>query len=1086
MRGFAGVVVVVVVVAAGCPAVPAGTFGNPCAQQEDCGSLQCRLVDGAQRCVPRRGAGDSGESCEDPLTARVRVKNAAAMKADVVVVDETIFFDGAADDGDFCGGSGLPDVSIGFRLLAESGLKITVDDPGVHVGLRRAGCAAVERFGCATSTTPAQVLRVPEGDWELVIDGRDAGADDDADEPGARVVVTRIDCAPGYLPLDIDECVGFRAMQPLLRARGDPGVGTIDDDDVIVLGGIGELGVRSDGERFAPDTESFSFVYSKFGHVGRALVFDVDGHAFSAGGNVGNDPLLDSVQVDPAVLQEPPDATGREVLDVAILDAPVVLTNEGLLEIGSELVRRLCNDDVDCGLDQQCLAQACACVSADCIDERRTTARLSVHPFAAGTRAVANGPASLVALDPGAGFRVFLRPTSGLFGEARQIDAIPRREVALAAVGRFVFAFGGRTIAPDGSPAASSTRIERVDTALEQATPVGTLPGPMDAGKAVTLRERYVVLFEKGDEALLFDTETLKLVQLPPLPVPRNHAAVVANDDGVLFLGGWAGVDDDDVPLADVQRLEVIPRGPGAAVVLPAPHCVTRALPLTGTAVGGSTVGASDRFRDDLCFSDSGVGDEHWTFTLDETRKVEINVRVTDGIAADLRVSLSEGVPCGEDSHVVACALNDLSVPELEAGTWTVSVESVIIGVDDAADGRSYTVSASVAAPESCVGDAADPADDVVTGAVELRPSLDEGFRVDGALCPGDVDHLLIQHSGGEVPLAALSIAGDVLIAPALIDEAASLAAGRVVVAGVGAFVVLNGFAGPAGFYVLRVGPLEGLRSRLEWRFSAASGACIPDDTDSLLPALDDGVNLALAPRLLSDQSLGRILCHRGDRDVVVFQPDKLGELIINVDGFGADAALFAFDPLTQQLGAPLDPVVVTEFSEQSLTLPPSLQPFALLLTLRDDSETADVVVNFDIAAGGDRCDNAEPLPGASGTLGGNSAIYRDDHNAQALGDCTGFRSPGEDRVLELTLRADETLEATVTPRGDFDVAVYLLSRCPIEEFDPVCVVGDDEGGPGNADGITFTNEGASASFFLVVDSFSGESYGYDLTWSIQ
>ena len=1063
----------VVVITSACPAAPAGQFGAVCTGVDDCDGLQCRVVDGGRRCVPPRAPGEAGESCADPLKATEGEGD--------VVVDEVVFFGGAVDDGDVCGSLGRPDVSLRFSLPVDSGLVITVDDPGVVVGLRPV-CGEVVRAGCATAATPALLSAVPAGEWELVLDGdaRDVGAPDEA---GVHVVVSRIDCPLGYLPLDAAQCVGFRAMQPLLRARGAAGIGVVGDGDAIVLGGVGRDGeARVDGELFSGRTESFSFVDAVDPHVAPVVV-DVGGSIFVLGGNVPGDSVVDII--DRPNNPAPPITVATAVYDVVLLGAePVLLTDAGFLTLRFDVARRSCTSNAQClpGIEQ-CSVGVCACVGLDCVERRTARAELTDGVFQPGTRGMATGPDAFVILGaaPGVGFRVFQQTVTRAFSEGRTIPATPRRDAALVSVGRFVYAFGGRTVEP-GEASSSSLVIERVDALAEEAVVVGALPVALDAPRAVTLQDRWVALFQEGDEVRLFDTQTSTFVTLPPLPSSRRQVGFVGHAGGALLAGGF---DDDDAPIADVQRLEIVPRTAPAPVPAP-PHCNARALALDGTAVVGSTGGARDRFRDGLCFFNRGSGDEHWQIELDAPRSVQLIATPTDGDVTGLRISVSEAL-CAEGSPVVACDVDALFIPELPAGTWFISVESVFPFNDDPeiADGRSYTIEARDLAPEACVGDDADPADDVVVGAVELPRTDFGGIERDGALCPGDVDHLLVQQLGGQGELFVGGFVNDVLIAPAFIDVAASAGADRLIVDDVGAFEPLRTFAGGLGYYVVQLGPLDGLRGRLEWTVSWAP-ECTPDDRDSLITAFDDGTDVARAPRLGSGQTINRALCHQGDRDIVVFEPDRLGTMFIGIDDVDVDFAFFAFDPVLGVLGAPLDPVLTEDFTSRLAVLSPSLEPFALLLTVGDVGPRDHVSVDFDIAPPGDTCDSAEPLPGDAGTLGGSSLDFRNDHDASNLGDCTGFRSPGEDRVLSLSLATGETLDATVTPRGNFDVAVYLLSACPLDPFDPVCLVGDDQAGRGDSDDIRFTNTGAAADFFLVVDSFFGESYEYDLTWSIE
>lgn len=84
-----------------------------------------------------------------------------------------------------------------------------------------------------------------------------------------------------------------------------------------------------------------------------------------------------------------------------------------------------------------------------------------------------------------------------------------------------------------------------------------------------------------------------------------------------------------------------------------------------------------------------------------------------------------------------------------------------------------------------------------------------------------------------------------------------------------------------------------------------------------------------------------------------------------------------------------------------------------------------------------------------------------------------------------MTLRTGDTLSVNaVGVAGESpDVAILVLDTCP-----PVadsCVAGVDVGFTLQPDQLEFTNTGPDATFFLVLDSFFGGGFTYELTWDI-
>jgi hypothetical protein len=145
-----------------------------------------------------------------------------------------------------------------------------------------------------------------------------------------------------------------------------------------------------------------------------------------------------------------------------------------------------------------------------------------------------------------------------------------------------------------------------------------------------------------------------------------------------------------------------------------------------------------------------------------------------------------------------------------------------------------------------------------------------------------------------------------------------------------------------------------------------------------------------------------------------------------------------------------------------------------------------DLEVALAVPPPGEYCANAEPL--APGTLLDQTTVgYANDY--ELPGSCTGFATRGLDRVYSITVPAGQQLTVLATPAADYDVAIYLLpapaSSC---SDDATCLAGEDSGGEGEADEVSWVNAGgAPAPVFVVVDCFLMSDPGgtYSLTVTI-
>lgn len=161
---------------------------------------------------------------------------------------------------------------------------------------------------------------------------------------------------------------------------------------------------------------------------------------------------------------------------------------------------------------------------------------------------------------------------------------------------------------------------------------------------------------------------------------------------------------------------------------------------------------------------------------------------------------------------------------------------------------------------------------------------------------------------------------------------------------------------------------------------------------------------------------------------------------------------------------------------EEAITIPNSgTTPVTYLIGV--GPYEAGVGGTFDIAfsyspGAGDTC-AAAPVVGP-GTYSGSTTGLANDYQLSSSG-CTSFGSPGPDAVYAVSLAAGETLDATVTPAGSFDVALYAVTDCSMAESS--CVDGSDSGFGGDPESISYTAT-APTTLYLIVDSWSSTVSG--------
>jgi hypothetical protein len=492
--------------------------------------------------------------------------------------------------------------------------------------------------------------------------------------------------------------------------------------------------------------------------------------------------------------------------------------------------------------------------------------------------------------------------------------------------------------------------------------------------------------------------------------------------------------------------------------------------------------------------------DQAFTFSVDEPSSVRvINLKLPDNApeGADYAFRLIRGdcrayeeVACGD----LGDALLGMFVPEIPPGDYTLIVEYVaftgIFDDDTPYGGSGFEAKVLLGPPLSCPIDERDPVDDEPGGAAFLGSDADTP-SVSGRLCPEDVDHIVIEHHGGGGDVDVISYPGVVLVERAVLDTDATLAAGRPIVATTTGGPLTGLFGEPAGHYLVTLAAEADAIDFVQWTLLHEPG-CITDVGDSLIESFDNRTP-ALAPTLTAGQSLTRLLCDRSDVDLVLLQPGEGAESFVIIDdGADLDVAAFRLDGDVLGDALPAVPVPEGSFGDIRLDLGILDGPVALRLSVPSGAEAfvdLDVTVDFAQRQFGDSCTSTLPLredTARSGARFLDASAFNNDHDAIALGNCTGFRSPGKDVVFAVELQPGETLAASILGRNDTDLAIYLLDRCPTPGDLDVCVVGDDEAGRGGADDITFTHTGVTpATFFLVADSFFGEDWTGDLGWSI-
>jgi hypothetical protein len=1105
--GGGGVVVAVAFVVAGLSACPASPELSPFAIACDEGrcpiGLMCRASPedaSVERCLPPRPAGERGETCELPIAA-------IGGDGDLVVLEQNITFGRAtADEAIACvdgaDGEGT-DVVIAFTLAEDAGLQFTAP-PGVALGLRRGGCGESVRFGCARPGETAVVATAAAGDYELVVkalgDDPQRGA---LEEVATRLRVERVDCPLGGVPHDEGRCVVARELPPLLRPRLEHTAHAFGDGRLVVAGGENGEAREFTIETFDPATARWQLANIEPGRRGHSSAVLPGNFLVAVGGTEAQDNIeLSEVALD---FIDSPQAHNRidrvsslgvgansKTISIPMPSGELVVLSSVFAESGvyslDGSARRTCGSDSQCRRGESCVARepessgvqagVCVCTAADCADrDWARIDRIDLPTVGPQTRAGVFGESALVvgAVDDAPFIVVVLRGQPAV----RRFAGTKRDHAAVVALdARRFWVLGG--VDEDGEP---TDLIEEFDIAFGRAEALPfRLPRPMGRPDAARLGDG-VVVFDDSDEPVLLN---LNGERMPvPLIPPGDGAVVTAAASGteVYLLGGKGG--------RSALALEVVDKD--LALGPPPPLCTQLLLPEDGVLVG-DTRNSIDTFRSERCedtFFSYGR-DDLYAFTITEPTSLRVvNFDFDDPSGtAGYRLRLLRGscleaqeLACGDGEDAIA-----LFVGELEPGDYLLVVDYAgFNGLfdDDAPHGGSaYSARVLLGPPLACPLDELDPDDDTPEGATFITAPTDvEGNIFDeGTLCPGDIDHRLITHWDDDTDVVVTSVPAEgQRFQRASIDVDESVAAGVPVVSAVSGPLLESLDGAPAGYYVLRLDPGDDAVDFISWELFYTTD-CRPEAGDVLLPELDNRV-LSRARTIGPGTGADAVFCVESDVDAFILEPDlAAGNPRLGISEVGMDIEVFAIDGDT--LGAAVPFTRDDDGFDETISFG-QLDGPVFVTVAPGAAGLTDYRINLVQDQAGDACDNALPLRAdiveVSGVLSGDITPYNNDHDAELVGDCTGFRTPGKDIVFRFGLEVGQRLQVQGTSEVG-DIALYILDACPAEATS--CVAGVDDNNRGEAETLDFTAASAG-EFFLVVDSFFGDDWSWDLSWSI-
>jgi hypothetical protein len=140
------------------------------------------------------------------------------------------------------------------------------------------------------------------------------------------------------------------------------------------------------------------------------------------------------------------------------------------------------------------------------------------------------------------------------------------------------------------------------------------------------------------------------------------------------------------------------------------------------------------------------------------------------------------------------------------------------------------------------------------------------------------------------------------------------------------------------------------------------------------------------------------------------------------------------------------------------------------------------------VTPAGETC-NLGPSFGVNFTDADNTAGRMDDYDPSLATTCPiaggdvmlDDSGLGPDLVYHLVTIVGGTLQITLDPTNDDDLALYVVSpSCTAGVFTMNCIVGDDNGGGGSAENVSF-NASAESHYFVVVDGFQNNAGPFTL-----
>jgi hypothetical protein len=134
-----------------------------------------------------------------------------------------------------------------------------------------------------------------------------------------------------------------------------------------------------------------------------------------------------------------------------------------------------------------------------------------------------------------------------------------------------------------------------------------------------------------------------------------------------------------------------------------------------------------------------------------------------------------------------------------------------------------------------------------------------------------------------------------------------------------------------------------------------------------------------------------------------------------------------------------------------------------------------------DICLPGDRCGLTIAVSSFPAHINGDNTDYTSYFNPHGdpMTTCTPpYNYYGRDVIYEIVVPDGSTLDATMDPTSA-DLGVYILDVCDPDFAESNCLDGDDDGGGGAAESVSWTNDtGSEATVYLVVDGWNGEQIG--------